>query len=231
MWYNAVINKIIEAREAQTNCLGFLFTLFKTKIFILAKTYRIVNLQSNTLMIKQIKLKNLPLDEVYKLIEPGPVVMISTFENGKANLMTMSWKTMIDFNPPIIGIVMSENNFSFKALSQTKQCVICLPDAKIAKQVVKVGNCSGRDTDKFKKFKFTPLPAEKVKAPLVAECFANIECQVVDDFLAQKYNFFVLKAVKAWINPSIKNPKMFHHIGNKTFVLDGKISKINSRMK
>ena len=61
--------------------------------------------------------------------------------------------------------------------------------------------------DKFAKFNLTPRPAECVAAPLVAECFANLECKVVDTCLVNKYNLFILEVVEAWIDPALKNPK------------------------
>ncbi|RWK16599.1 MAG: flavin reductase family protein, partial [Mesorhizobium sp.] len=126
-------------------------------------------------------MRELPLAEVYRLIEPGPVVLLSTrSEQGRSNVMTMSWHTMVAVAPPTIACVVSSNDRSFFALRQTKECVIAIPEVGLAEKVVKVGNCSGRDTDKFATAWLTPLPAERVSAPLVAECFANLECRVVD---------------------------------------------------
>jgi len=96
--------------------------------------------------------------------------------------------------------------------------------------MVAVGNCSGRTIDKFKKFGLTPLQAKRVKPPLIAECFANIECKVVDTGFVKKYNLFVLEAVKAWIDPKRKNPKILHHRGDGVFAVDGKIVKLQSKM-
>jgi len=48
---------------------------------------------------------------------------------------------------------------------------------------------SGRDVNKFESFHLTPGKAERVSAPLIAECFANIECSVVDTRLVNRYNF------------------------------------------
>ncbi len=119
---------------------------------------------------------------------------------------------------------------SFAALRATKECVIGLPARALAPQVVAVGNCSGRKVDKFKKFGLTPLKAKRVKPPLIGECFANLECKVVDTAFVRKYNLFVLEVVKAWIDPKQKNPKVIHHHGDGTFTVDGKRIKLKSRM-
>ncbi|HPE32682.1 MAG TPA: flavin reductase family protein, partial [Parvularculaceae bacterium] len=147
-------------------------------------------------------MKDLPLSEVYQLIEPGPVVLLATARAGRANVMTMSWHMMMEFTPPLIGCVVSNGDYSFNALRETKECVIAIPGVELAETVVGVGNCSGRDVDKFERFGLTAKPAQEVKAPLIAECFANLECKVVDTRLVNKYCFFVLEVVKAWRKPS-----------------------------
>lgn len=56
--------------------------------------------------------KPYPLKDVYRLIEPGPVVLVTTALKDEKNIMTMSWHTMIDFEPPIIACVVSNRNHS-----------------------------------------------------------------------------------------------------------------------
>lgn len=175
--------------------------------------------------------KSLPLSEVYRLLEPGPVVLVVTADKNKNNAMAMSWHTMLEFEPPLIGCVISGNDHTFDILKKTKECVIAVPTLEIAKKVVKAGNTSGRDIDKFKEIGFTAVKASRVKAPLIKDCYANIECKVSDPSLVGKYNFFVLKAVKAWIDPKIKNPRTIHHLGKGYFMTTGKIVKIASKMK
>jgi flavin reductase (DIM6/NTAB) family NADH-FMN oxidoreductase RutF len=175
--------------------------------------------------------KKLPLGKVYQLIEPGPVVMITTTDKTRNNIMTLSWKTMIDFEPPILAIVMSNQNYSFDVLKKTKECVINIPTIDLLKQTVGVGNCTGATTDKFKKFHLTPVPASHVHPPLIDECYANLECKIIDTTLSQKYEIFVLEVVAAWIWNSKKRPLTFHHHGNGMFIRDGKVIKMRSGKK
>lgn len=137
--------------------------------------------------------KTLALDQVYRLLEPGPVLLVTTANKGKANVMTLSWHTMMDFEPPLVGCIVSNRDYSFNALKKTKECVLNIPTVDLAKEVVGCGNTSGRNVDKFKKFKLTSLAASQVKAPLIKECYANLECKVVDMNLVNKYNFFIFK--------------------------------------
>ena len=175
--------------------------------------------------------KSFPLSKVYRLLEPGPVVMVTTARKGRANIMTMSWHTMMEFEPPLVGCVISNRNYSFDILKATRECVINIPTVELAKKVVRCGNSSGRKVDKFKLLGFTPVAASCVKAPLIDECYANLECKVVDSKMVNKYNFFVLEVLKAWIDPAQKHPLTIHHQGGGTFMVAGKTIKLPSRMK
>jgi flavin reductase (DIM6/NTAB) family NADH-FMN oxidoreductase RutF len=70
-----------------------------------------------------------------------------------------------------------------------------------------------------------------VHSPLIEECYANLECRVVDAKMAAKYNFFVLEVIKAWIDPSRKHPRTIHHMGRGVFMVAGKTIKLRSKMK
>ncbi len=113
--------------------------------------------------------------------------------------MAMSWHMMVEFTPPLVACIISNADYSFAALRSTKECVIAIPSRKLARKVVGVGNCSGKDVDKFKRFGLTAVPAKRIAAPLIAECFANLECKVVNTRLVNQYNLFVLEVVKAWL--------------------------------
>jgi flavin reductase (DIM6/NTAB) family NADH-FMN oxidoreductase RutF len=176
-------------------------------------------------------MRNLPLAKVYQVLEPGPVVLLTTARKGRPNVMTLSWHMMVEFEPPLVACVVSSADHSFAALRATKQSVIAVPAARLAQQVVDVGNCSGRDVAKFEAFGLTAVKASRVAAPLIAECVANLECTVVDSRLVNRYNLFILEVVQAWIDPKQRNAKTIHHHGYGTFAVDGKTIKLKSRMR
>jgi flavin reductase (DIM6/NTAB) family NADH-FMN oxidoreductase RutF len=175
-------------------------------------------------------MKDLPLSKVYQLLEPGPVVLLTTAHKGRVNVMTLSWHMMVEFEPPLVACVVSNANYSSVALRATKECVIAVPSLELAPKVVQVGNCSGRDVEKFQRIGLTPAPAQRVAPPLVVECFANLECKVVDTRLVNRYNLFILEVLKAWRDPAWKFPKTIHHRGYGSFVVDGETIKLKSRM-
>jgi flavin reductase (DIM6/NTAB) family NADH-FMN oxidoreductase RutF len=175
--------------------------------------------------------RSLPLSRVYQLLEPGPVVLLSTSLKGRANVMTLSWLTMMEFEPPLVGCVISDRNHSYGILEKTRECVINVPTVELSRQVVGCGNTTGRTTDKFAVFDLTPVPASRVAAPLIAECYANLECRVFDARLLSRYSFFVLEVVKAWIDPGRKDPRTLHHRGGGSFMVAGETIKLPSKMK
>lgn len=177
------------------------------------------------------KKRSLPLSRVYGLLEPGPVVMITTSRNGRHNIMTHSWHTMLEFEPPLVACVISNRNLTFDTLKATRECVINIPTVELAKQAVACGNVSGRRIDKFKAFGLTPVAASKVKAPLIHECYANLECKVIDSSMANKYLLFILEVIKAWIDPSEKDPRTIHHRGYGAFMVAGSTIRLPSKMK
>jgi flavin reductase (DIM6/NTAB) family NADH-FMN oxidoreductase RutF len=175
--------------------------------------------------------RTLPLSRVYRLLEPGPVVLVATSKDWQANVMAMSWHTMLEFEPPLVGCVVSNRNYTFDVLKATGECTINIPTVALAAKVVRCGNVSGRTVDKFAAFGLTPAPSSRLRAPIVAECYANLECKVTDRSMVAKYNFFVLEVVKAWIDPARKDARTIHHRGKGVFMVAGRTIKLPSRMK
>ncbi len=176
-------------------------------------------------------MRQFPLSKVYQLLEPGPVVLLTTVRGDRANPMTLSWPMMVEFEPPLVACVVSNRNFSFAALRATRECVIAIPARNLARKVVSVGNVSGRRVDKFAAYGLTPVPGARVAPPLIAECFANLEYRVYDTRLVARYNLFILEVLHAWIDPARKRPRTLHHHGCGTFVVDGPTLKLRSKMR
>ncbi len=165
-------------------------------------------------------MKRMQISKAFTLMESGPVVFVTTHDGKKNNIMTISWTMVVDFTP-MLAITTGPWNYSFAALRKTKECVIAIPTVDLLDKVVGVGTCSGADTDKFEKFMLTPVKGKQVKAPLIKECLANIECNVID--IVKKHNIVVLEGIAAYIDNSRKEKRALHAIGDGTFVVDGRI--------
>jgi flavin reductase (DIM6/NTAB) family NADH-FMN oxidoreductase RutF len=162
---------------------------------------------------------SMPLKKAFTLMESGPVVLVTTNHGGADNVMTISWTMVLDFTPRF-AITTGAWNHSWAALEKTRECVIAIPTVDLVDTVVGIGTCSGRDTDKFAKFGLTPVRGKKVRAPLIRECVANIECQVVD--IVRKHDIVVLDGVAAWIDDTRRERRNLHAVGDGTFIVDGR---------
>jgi len=165
--------------------------------------------------------KDFPVWNVRRFLEPGPIVLVSSAHNDQTNIMTMGWHMVMEFSPALVGCLISSGNHSFELVRKSQQCVINIPTVDLATTVVKIGNCSGRDTDKFSEFKLTPKPGAHVRAPLIDECYANFECTLTDTGWIDKYNVFVFEVVKAHVAISPKTPKTIHYRGDGEFMISG----------
>jgi flavin reductase (DIM6/NTAB) family NADH-FMN oxidoreductase RutF len=175
--------------------------------------------------------RDFPVDNIRRFIEPGPIVLVSSAYKGEHNIMTMGWHMVMEFSPSLIGCYIWDQNHSFDMIRKSKECVINIPTVDIATTVVKIGNCSGRDVDKFAEFKLTPQKAQKVKAPLIKECYANLECKLIDSSLIKKYSLFVFEVVKAHAPVHPKYPKTIHYHGEGYFMVAGRTLNLRKFFK
>jgi flavin reductase (DIM6/NTAB) family NADH-FMN oxidoreductase RutF len=165
------------------------------------------------------RMRPLNLVRAFTLMESGPVVLVTTHDGRKDNIMTISWTMVLDFTPEF-AITTGEWNHSFAALRKNRECVIAIPTVDMLDTVVGIGTCSGSDTDKFAKFKLTPVHGKVVKAPLIGECLANIECKVVD--IIKRHNIVVLEGIAAYFDTARKEKRTVHAVGDGTFIVDGR---------
>jgi flavin reductase (DIM6/NTAB) family NADH-FMN oxidoreductase RutF len=163
--------------------------------------------------------RQLKLSKAFTLMEPGPVVLVATYDGKRNNVMTISWTMVLDFTPAF-AICTGEWNHSYAALRKTRQCVIAIPTVDMLDKVVGIGTCSGADIDKFTRFRLTPVRAGRVKAPLIRECLANIECKVTD--IVARHDIVVLQGLAAWVDSARRERRTLHAVGDGTFVTDGR---------
>jgi flavin reductase (DIM6/NTAB) family NADH-FMN oxidoreductase RutF len=171
--------------------------------------------------VRRYRKQDFPVSNVRRFLEPGPIVLVSSAHKDQTNIMTMGWHMVMEFSPALIGCLISGANFSHDLIRNSRQCVINIPTVDLAEAVVKIGNTSGRDIDKFAEFGLTPKPGTHVRAPLIDECYANFECRLADAGWVRKYNVFVFEVVKAHVATSPKTPKTIHYRGDGEFMISG----------
>ena len=177
------------------------------------------------------KKKNFPLSRIRRFIEPGPIVMVSSAHKGERNVMTLGWHMMLGFEPATIGCFIWDQNRSFSMIRRSKECVINVPTFDLVDAVIGVGNTHKSKVDKFEQFGLTPVEASKVGAPLIAECYANFECKLVDASLMNRYSLFIFEVVKAHVATSPRYPTTVHYRGDGVFMVSGRNLSYRRRFK
>lgn len=175
--------------------------------------------------------KNLPVHLIRRFLEPGPIVLVSSAYKGETNIMTMGWHMVMEFSPSRIGCFITSANHSHDMILKSGECVINIPETKIMQKVIDIGNCSGRDIDKFAAFHLTPEKSVRVKAPLISECFANFECKLEDRKMVNSYGLFIFEVVKAHAATHPKYPRTMHYRGDGVFMVSGRNVDRKDRFK
>jgi len=170
-----------------------------------------------------------PVGDIRRFLEPGPIVLISSAHRGARTIMTCGWHMVMEMEPSRVGCYVWEENRSRALIRRSGECVINIPTADMLDTVIDVGNHHGDEFDKFEHFGLTPVPGAKVKAPLIAECFASFECKVIDTSLVNRYSLFVLEVVRAHVATLPRYPATVHYRGNGVFMLSGR--NVNRRRR
>ena len=173
--------------------------------------------------------RDFPVARAREILEPGPVVLVTSHWQGRTNIMTMGWHMIMEFTPSLVGCIIAGSNVSFDLIRKSKQCVINVPTLDLAKQVVGIGNSDGDMIDKFAVYGLTKRKATKVAAPLIKECFANFECVLADGKRISKYNMFIFEIVKAHVAPKPRLPKTMHYRGKGLFTVPGRIVDLHKQ--
>ena len=176
--------------------------------------------------------KDFPVEKTRRFLEPGPIVLITSAHKGERNIMTLGWHMMLEYDR--VGCFIWDQNHSFDLVRRSRQCVINLPTADLIDAVIGIGNTHASEHDKIDKFDrigLTPVAAAKVRAPLIAECYASFECELIDASLINKYSLFVFEVVKAHVATSPKYPTTVHYRGDGVFMISGKNVSHRRRFK
>lgn len=159
---------------------------------------------------------------IRRLLEPGPIVLVSSHWQNHHNIMTMGWHCVMEFTPSLIGCMITSANHSYSMIEKSGECVINIPTADMLDTIIGIGNTSGKRVNKFKKYGLTPGEAQTVSAPVIEECYAHFECRVADRRMLAKYNFFILEVTHARCAVWPRFPKTVHYRGEGIFMESGR---------
>lgn len=167
--------------------------------------------------------------QAYRLLNPGPVVIVSVGDGADDNLFSVTWVMPVRKSPGMVALLSGKRHYSWDFIARTGELGINIPEAAVADAVLGCGSVSGRkEPDKFSRFGLSRQPARQIKAPLVAECVANLECRV-----AQVHDMGASALVVAQILEAVAHPDHFrdgswafdrgleliHHLGGSRFAV------------
>lgn len=154
--------------------------------------------------------------EVWKpgnMLYPLPVVMVSVADKeGNPNIITVAWAGTICSNPPMVSISVRPERYSYHMLKETGEFVLNLTTKDLVFATDYCGVKSGRDVDKFKEMNLTALPADKVKAPLIAESPVNLECKVTEVIPLGSHDMFLAEVVAVHVDDKYMDEKGKFHL-------------------
>ena len=147
------------------------------------------------------------------MLYPLPVVMVSMADkNGKTNIITIAWAGTVCTNPPMVSISVRPERYSYPILKETGEFVINLTTKELAFATDYCGVKSGRDVDKFKEMKLTPLKAKEVKAPLIQESPVNLECRVREILSLGSHHMFLADVAAVHADEKYMDEKHKFHL-------------------
>lgn len=147
------------------------------------------------------------------MLYPLPVVMVSMADkNGKTNIITIAWAGTVCTNPPMVSISVRPERYSYPILKETGEFVINLTTKELAFATDYCGVKSGRNVDKFKEMKLTPLKAKEVKAPLIQESPVNLECRVREILPLGSHHMFLADVVAVHADEKYMDEKHKFHL-------------------
>ena len=140
-----------------------------------------------------------PLEHAYRLLNHGPVTLISSAHAGQHNAMAAAWAMPLDFQPPKVAVVIDKSSHTRSLIDASGHFVLAAPGRKLARAVLQLGSASGREMDKLTAFGLSHTPAEHGGGPLIDGCAAWLECRVLPEpAMAERYDLFLGEVLAAW---------------------------------
>lgn len=168
---------------------------------------------------------------VTRLVNHGPVVLVSSRKGERKGLTPVAWHMPIEKDPPTILLEIGEKHFIYECILDTGDFAVNIPPKAMAEAVVKCGSCSGRDKDKFAEFGLFARDGRTVRSPVLEGALAVLECELIkDEHLLKEYNLVPGKVKYAEVEAEAFNEhwlfekedfKTMHHLGDRTFCFPG----------
>lgn len=183
------------------------------------------------------------LPQAYRLLNHGPVTLVSSAHAGKQNVMAAAWAMPLDFDPPKVAVVIDANTYTRTLVEASGEFALNIPRRAIAANVLKAGSASGKEVDKFAHAGLGSFPAKVIGAPLIEGCVAWLECRVLPRPDNEKrHDLFLAEVVAAQADAQVfregrwqfNNDKLgdelrtLHYFGGGSFALTGETIEVSA---
>lgn len=177
------------------------------------------------------------LSRAYRLLNHGPVVLVTSAHDGESNVMAASWSMPLDFSPPKVAVVIDRNTRTRELVEASGTFALNVPSRKIAAETLAVGSASGKEMDKFDELGLVTFQGENIAAPLLEGCLGWLECRVIPEpHIQGTYDLFLGEVVAAWADPAaFRNghwvfeegtPRTIHYIAGGNFFETGEAFEV-----
>ena len=147
------------------------------------------------------------------MLYPVPAVMVSCQREGeKPNIITIAWAGTVCSSPAMVSISIRESRHSYQIIKETKEFVINLVTKDLTYAADYCGVKSGKDIDKFKEMKLTPVKSTYISAPGIGESPVNIECKVVDIIPLVTHHMFLADVVNVSVDEAYLDENNKFHL-------------------
>ncbi len=142
------------------------------------------------------------------LLYPTPVVVVGSYDStGKANVMTAAWAGVCCSRPPCVSVSIRRSRHSYEAIIQRQAFTLGIASQEHVRQVDYFGHVSGATEDKFAAAGLTPVRADTVDAPYVAEFPIALECRLLQATDLGVHTQFVGEVLDCKADESVLGPE------------------------
>lgn len=152
------------------------------------------------------------LDQAYRLLNHGPVVLVSSAHEGRSNVMAAAWSCPLDFAPPKVTVVIDKATLTRELVEASGWLVLNVPNRALAALTLGVGSDSGKTVhDKLARHHVETFAVAQSPVPLVRGCVAWLACRILPEPHNQRtYDLFIAEVVAAWADPRVFSQGRWH---------------------
>lgn len=180
--------------------------------------------------------KEVPVENANRLVNTGCVVLVSSSNEEKDNIVTLAWQSPLSHAPMLLGVAIANVHLSTEIINESEEFVINVPNKDLIEETHACGSISGRKVDKFEENGLSREEPEEIETPAIRECVANIECEVENTFVTGDHTLFVGKVQSARVEEELFNfeenywkikpeTELLHHLGSNLYLSPKELRK------